>query len=95
MRGVWSSFTLSPPKTKNPRYDPVIIIVSLSLSLGSLSTDIRELQTTTGIRIFPGKALVGHLWLYITNVMASKRSNLSNKNRLPFAFCGSRTAVCA
>ena len=46
----------------------------------SYYTDVREPRTATGSRMFPflarltGKALVGRLWLDVTNVMASKRS---------------------
>ena len=53
-------------------------------SLGSLSKYVSEPRTATGSRMFPflarfcssqrkGKALVGRLWLDVTNVMASKR----------------------
>ena len=68
-----------------------------------VSTDVCEPRTATGSRMFPflarfcflsmtGKALVGRLWLDVTNVMASKRSK-KETNRLPVAVRGSRTSV--
>ena len=71
------------------------------LSIESLSTDVREPRTVTGSQMFPlacfcslqrtGKALVGRLWLDVTNVM-SKRSK-KEKIRLPVTVHGSRTSV--
>ena len=78
-------------------------VCSLVVRIGSLSTDVREPRTATRSQVFPflarfcssqriGKALVGRLWLDVTNVMVSKDSK-KEKLRLPVAVRGSRTSV--
>ena len=83
----------SPPPKKKSNTQP-------SQSIGSLSTEVREPQTVTGSQIFlflarfcssqwTGKALVGRLWLGVTNMITSKRSK-KKKILLLVAIRGSR-----